>query len=97
MLNHSGCLQEGRTAVWKMIVLLEEEALAETIAEVPVQGAYRLRQATKTGVWLTLQPSTVNGPELGAQEWQDALFLRYGLYSLDLLRYCNGCNTTFSI
>ena len=28
-----------------------------------------------TGSWLTMQPSTVNGKELGAQEWRDALFL----------------------
>ena len=44
-----------------------------------------------------LQPFTVNGTELGAQEWQDALFLRYGINSLDLPHYCDGCNATFSI
>ena len=44
-----------------------------------------------------MQPSTVNGIDLGAQEWRDALFLRYGLEPPDLPSYCDGCNTKFSI
>ena len=42
-------------------------------------------------------PSTVNGTELGAQEWRDILFLRYGLEPPDLPNYCNGCEARFSI
>ena len=38
-VDHSTCLQEGRTAVRKRSVLLEEEALAKTLAWDPVQGA----------------------------------------------------------
>ena len=48
------------------IVLLAEEALAETLAGGPVQGARLLQQATNTGAWMTVQPPTVNGTELGA-------------------------------
>ena len=44
-----------------------------------------------------VQPSTVNGMELGAQEWRDSAFLRYGLESPDLPKYCDGCNAWFSI
>ena len=32
---------------------------------------------------------------MGAQEWQDTLFLRYSLDTPDLPYYYNGCNTTF--
>ena len=95
--DHSACLQEGITEVRKRIVLRVEESLAETIASSLVQGARRLRRTTKTGACLTLQPSTVNGTELGVQEWQEALFLRYVLDSPDLPHYCEGCNATFSI
>ena len=42
-------------------------------------------------------PSTVNGTELGAQEWCDALFLCYGLDPPDLPKYCDGCQVRFSI
>ena len=62
--DHSACLQEVRTAVRKWSVLLAEEALYETIAGGPVQGARRLQRATKTGAWMMVQPSTVNGTEL---------------------------------
>ena len=44
-----------------------------------------------------MQPSTVNGTDLGAQEWLDALFLRYGLDPPDLPKYYNGCNAKFTI
>ena len=44
-----------------------------------------------------MQPSTVNGTELGAQEWRDAAFLRYGLEPPDLPKNCDDCNTCFSI
>ena len=59
----------------KRIVLLAEEAIAETLVGVLVQGACQLRRATKMGALLKVHPSTVNGTELGAQEWQDAHFL----------------------
>ena len=63
----------------------------------PVQGTRQLWWATNTGAWLTVQPSTVNGRELGAQEWKDTLFLRYGIEPPDLPHYCDGFNATFSI
>ena len=44
-----------------------------------------------------MQPSTVNGTDLGAQEWRDALFMRYGLDPPDLPTYCDGCQAKFSI
>ena len=72
-----------------------EEALTTALEGVPVLHARRLRRVAKTGAWLTVQPSTVNGTELGAQEWRDALFLRYGLEPPDLPTYCDGCQAKF--
>ena len=74
--DHSACLQEVKTAVRKQSILLVEEALAKTLAGALVQGARRMQRVTKTGAWLTVQTSTVNWTELGAQEWRYALFLR---------------------
>ena len=59
--------------------------------------ACRLQQAAKTGAWLTVLPYTVNGTELGAQEWSDALFMPYGQDPPDLPTYCGGCQDKFSI
>ena len=44
-----------------------------------------------------MQLSTVNGTELGAQEWCDTLFLRYGLEPPDLPTHYDGCKAKFSI
>ena len=63
----------------------------------PVLHARRMRQAAKTGEWLMVLPSTVNGTELGAQEWRDELFLRYGLETPDLPKYYDGCQARFLI
>ena len=95
--DHSSCSQEGRTVVrWRSTQQAEEE-LSATITGAPVQGACHLRRATNTGAWLTVQPSTVNGIELRAQEWCDALFLRYGLDPPYPPKYCDGCNAKFKI
>ena len=61
----------------------------------PVLHARRLQRAAKTRAWITVQPSTLNGTELGAQEWRDALFLRYGLEPPDLPIYCDGYQAKF--
>ena len=61
-----------------------EEALTAALEGDPVFHARRMQQAAKTGAWLTVLPSTVNRTELGAQEWRDAFFMRYGLEPPDL-------------
>ena len=72
-------------------------SLKTTIARALAIVTRRMRRATKTGAWLTVQPSTVNRTELGAQEWRDAAFLRYGLNPPDLPKNCDDCNARFSI
>ena len=51
----------------------------------------------RTREWLSVLPSTVNGTELGAQEWSYSIFLCYGIYPLDLPDHYNSCGAAFSI
>ena len=95
--DHAACLRDKRAAVWQKTVAKTMASLEATIAGAPELVTRQLRQATKTGAWLTVQLSTVNGTELGAQGWRDAAYLRYGLEPPDLPKYCDGCNTRFSI
>ena len=44
-----------------------------------------------------MQPCTVNGTDLGPQEWRDALILQYGLDPPDFPTHCDGCHAKFSI
>ena len=40
---------------------------------------------------------TPNGTELGAQEWRDSLFLRYGIEPLYLPSHCDGFGAAYTI
>jgi len=42
-------------------------------------------------------PSTVNGTELSAQEYRDAILLRYGRAPGDLPSHCDGCGQKFDV
>ena len=95
--DHAAFLRDGRAAVRRQNAAKAVASLETTIARAPAVVTRRLRRATKTGAWLTVQPSTVNGTELGAQEWRDTAFLRYGLEPPDLSKHCDGCNAKFSI
>ena len=90
--DHTACLRDVRAVVRRKSVAKAMASLMATIAGSPEVVTHRLQSATKTGSWLMAQPSTVNGPELGVQEWRYAAFLRYGLDPPDLPKYCNGCN-----
>ena len=96
-VDHSACLREGRTAVQRRGQRRKEEALTAALEGPPILHARELQRATNTGAWLTVQSSTVNGTDLGAQEWRDTLFLWYGLKPLDLPTHCDGCQAKFSV
>ena len=74
-----------------------DQALTAALEGPPVLHARRLQRAEKTGAWITVLTSTVSGTDLGAQEWRNALFLRYGLEPPDLFKYYAGCQAKFSI
>ena len=89
-VDHADCLRYGRAAVRRKSVAKAMASLETTISGAPEVVTRRLRRATKTGAWLKVQPSTINGTEMGAQEWQDAALLRYGIEPPDLPKYCDG-------
>ena len=64
----SAYLWEGGAEVRKRSVLWAYEDLTETLTGEAAQDALRLRKATQKGAWMTVQPSTVIGTELGALE-----------------------------
>ena len=47
--------------------------------------------------WLSVLPSTVNGAELGVQEWRDSLLLRYDIKPPEFPSHCDSCGAAFSI
>ena len=63
--DHSACLWVGRMAVRQRGEKRAEEVLTVALEGAQVLQTSRMRQAEKTGAWLTVLPSTVNGIELG--------------------------------
>jgi hypothetical protein len=51
----------------------------------------------ETGQWLLVLSLTVNGTELSAQEFRDALLLQYARCPSDLPIQCDGCQQKFSV
>ena len=95
--DNSTCLWEGQTEVWRRSTQKSEEALTTKIAGALIQGAHQLRRETKTGSWMTVHLSMLNGTYLEAQEWIDDLFLQFGLEPPDLPKYCDSCNAELTI
>ena len=96
-VDHAAYMREGREEARKRNTFFLDEALADTLEGEPVYVARCLRWETKTGSCLTVQPSAVNRIELGLQEWQDSYFLQYSLDPPDLTKFCDHCNSAFSI
>ena len=77
--------------------ILSEEELGESLAGDPAHVVRCLQWAVKMGACMKVQTSTFNGVGLSVQEWLDALFMIYGLDPSDLPKFCDGCNSAFSI
>ena len=95
--NHAPLMGEGRENIrWRHGEEAEND-LREAKATASKLDARRLRKIQQTGKWLLVLPSTVNGTELGAQEWRDSLFLSYGIKTPDLQPHCDSCGAAVYI
>ena len=74
-VNHALLMGEGREDIRRQHVDATETALGEAWAAASNTGKQRLGRLQQTGAWLSVLPSTINGTELGAQEWRYSLFL----------------------
>ena len=66
MGDHSLILKEGRREIGRQNVYNTQASLEETSETLPTMDACHLRCGTKTGAWMSVLPSIVNGAYLGA-------------------------------
>ena len=90
-------LREKRGKILCRNVQNSQAELDKYMSAAPDMEARLLKRGTKMELWLTMLPSTVNGTELGYQEFLYALFLRYGVDPPDLPPHCDRYNSAFSI
>ncbi len=75
-------------------------ALESRLKELTSKMSYCNRtilRGKETRQWLSVLPSTVNGTELSAPEFRDALLLRYARCPPDLPSHCDGFLQKFSV
>ena len=95
--NHALLMGEGRVDIRRRHAEAVDYSLGEARVATSKPGAQWLRRIQRTEAWLSVLPSTVNGIELGAQEWRDSYCICYGIKKPDLKFHCNGFRSTFSI
>ena len=88
---------EGRYEIRRQHVNHKGTALGECQAAVSTEDAHRLGRIMRMGAWLSVLPSTINGEELGVQEWKGSLFLRYGIDTPDRPENYDGFVAEFYI
>jgi hypothetical protein len=74
-----------------------EASLNDLASKMSWNNCRTIRRGKETSQWLLVLPLIVNGTELSAQEFRDALLLRYARCPPDLPARCDGCQQKFSI
>jgi hypothetical protein len=105
MLPHYGCVDVFRSTYHLKVIqevkaklklrnaAKSESSLNNLASKMSCDNRMTILRGKETGQWLSVLPSTVNGTELSAQDFRDALLvLRYA----DLPIQCNGCQQKFS-
>ena len=93
--DHALLMWEGREEIRQRHAEGSETALREAWDTASNLDARRLGRIKRTGAWMSVLPSTVNGAYLGAQEWSESLFLRYNIDPPDFPSYCDDCGAAF--
>jgi hypothetical protein len=71
--------------------------LATILADALPDMRQTIKRGQDTGMWLSSSPTTVNGTELSAREFLDALLVRFNKMPTDLPTDCDGCYKPFNL
>ncbi len=95
--DHSAVMAAGKVKTQERKLSESTATLKTILSNLPDGQSRTIRRGEQTGAWLSVLPSTVNGTELSAQEFRDALLMRYGIAPPDLPACCDGCEAHFTL
>jgi hypothetical protein len=95
--DHASIMAQGKAEIRKRSKEAYGKYMETILATVPAGTSRTIRRGTETGAWLSVLPSTVSGTELSAQEFRDALSMRYGETPPDFPARCDGCDAPFTL
>jgi hypothetical protein len=94
-LIHVATIKEVRTELTGRKNATDDSALKSVLSKKPCDLSRAVARGKKTGPWLSVMPSTVNGTFLLGQEFKGAIHLRYGRAPGDLQSHCDDCGQKF--
>jgi hypothetical protein len=86
------CCQHTRDKISEL-----EQKLGAVLSDLPADRGRTIKRGQQTGAWLSALPSTVNRTDLSAQEFRDAITIRYGITPSGLPASCKGCDARFTL
>ena len=89
---HKGCERRVSADWWKQREFQEIKELTRRKDQSYGAVLNRPRKSTEDGERLTSIPHGLNNTELSREEFQDNLLLKYGIVTLNLPTYCDGCD-----
>ena len=75
----------------------EAKALQEYLRDKSHAEVRRAERGKECGAWLTTTPLRLNGTALTAEQFRDAMRIRYGLTPTDMPARCDGCGAMFTV
>ena len=96
-VGHRPCVRKVSQLVRMSKRIAEMSDLFERQEQAGGQDKNRLHRSIRNGALLRAVSHSLNGTELSREEFQDNLFLKYGLMPQDNPATCNGCGKKFSI
>jgi hypothetical protein len=96
--EHTSVIKEGRAAMRLCRAAVDDSELTRLLRNLPQEKRRIIERGRQTGAWISVQPSTVNGTELSAEEFRDATHLRYAQVPPNFPTTCDGCScNNFSV
>jgi hypothetical protein len=96
-LDHQGIIRDVKADLLTRNTTRHETALNTLASKLSCNNCRTILRQKETGQWLSVLPSLANGTELSAQEFRDALLLRYAQSPPDLPSHCDGCEGKFGV
>jgi hypothetical protein len=95
--KHTSIMNAGKAETVARYLSDSEAKLSCDLEKVSGRQNRTIQQGEQIGVWLFVLPSTISGTKLSAQEFRDAIHMRYGITPPDLPETCDGCDARFSL
>jgi hypothetical protein len=95
--EHASIMNAGKAETVARYLSESKAKLSGELEKISGRRSRTIQRGEQTRAWLLVLPSTINGTELSAQEFRDAIHMRHGITPPNLPETCDGCDARFSL